>query len=198
MVFNRACAGHDDDRAGCDLGAAVIGGVLDRMRAGGSRRTVDHLADFAGRILRRRADRAGHGARGVERAICRRLKGEGAGRSLGGGLDCRGKLAAVEQDIGVVLAERQRNVGRLGNRDGEFLRAGVLVAVDGRLSGDGDLAAALDGEGDAGAGGLVQRADAGVADRPGDGVIRGSDVGILAVEVLLRGGREGDRVADLD
>ena len=198
MVFNRVCAGHDGDRAGRDLRAAVIGGVPDRMRAGGSRRTVDHPADFAGRILGRRADRAGHSACGIERAVGRGLKGKSAGCDLRGGLDCRGKLAAVELDVGFVLAERHIDGVRIGNRDGEFLRAGVLVAVDGRLSGDGDLAAALDGEGDAGAGGLVQRADAGVADRPGDGVIRGSDVGILAVEVLLRGGREGDRVADLD
>lgn len=96
------------------------------MRAGGSRRTIDHLADFAGGILDRRADRAGHGARGIERAVGRGFKGKGAGSGLGGGLDCRGKLAAVEQDIGVVLAERQADSVRLGDSDGELHFGSIL------------------------------------------------------------------------
>ena len=201
VVFNRACAGHDDDRAGCDLGAAVIGGVLDGVRAGGSRRTVDHLADFAGRILGRRADRAGHGARGIERAVGRGLKGKGAGRDLRGGLDCRGKLAAVEQDIGVVLAERQRNVGRLGNRDGEHLFSGILLRADGRLSLDGDLTASLGRRGDGGA--AVGADFAGkldnilVARGPCDRIGLAGHVGQLSVDILLRHAGDGERLAGL-
>ena len=171
------------------------------MRAGGSRRTVDHLADFAGRVLRRRADRAGHGARGVERAICRRLKGEGAGRSLGCALNCRGDLAAVEQDIGVVLAERQRNVGRLGNRDGEHLFSGILLRADGRLSLDGDLTASLGRRGDGGA--AVGADFAGkldnilVARGPCDRIGLAGHIGQLSVDILLRHAGDGERLAGL-
>ena len=201
VVFNRACAGHDDDRAGCDLGAAVIGSVPDGVRAGGSRRTVDHLADFAGRILGRRADRAGHGARGIERTVGRGLKGKGAGRSLGCALNCRGDLAAVEQDIGVVLAERQRNVGRLGNRDGEHLFSGILLRADGRLSLDGDLTASLGRRGDGGA--AVGADFAGkldnilVARGPCDRIGLAGHVGQLSVDILLRHAGDGERLAGL-
>ena len=199
MVFDRACAGHDIDRAGRDLGAAVIGGVPDGVRAGGSRRTVDHLADFAGRILGRRADRAGHGARGIERAVGRGLKGKGAGSGLGGGLDRRGELAAVELDIGVVLAERQADSVRLGDSDGELHFGSILFRADRRFSLDGDLTAGLGRRGDRGA--AVGAGLAGelnnvlVARGPCDRVGLAGHIGQLAAHILLRRAGDGERPA---
>ena len=199
MVFDRACAGHDIDRAGRDLGAAVIGGVPDGVRAGGSRRTVDHLADFAGGILGRRADRAGHGARGIERAVGRGLKGKGAGRDLRGGLDCRGKLAAVEQDVGFVLAERQADSVRLGDSDGELHFGSILFRADRRFSLDGDLTACLGRRGDGGA--AVGAGFAGklnnvlVTRGPCDRVGLAGHIGQLAAHILLRRAGDGERPA---
>ena len=199
VVFDRACAGHDIDRAGRDLGAAVIGGVPNGMRAGGSRRTVDHLADFAGRILGRRADRAGHGARGIERAVGRGLKGKGAGRDLRGGLDCRGELAAVELDIGVVLAERQADSVRLGDSDGELHFGSILFRADRRFSLDGDLTACLGRRGDGGAavgaGFAGKLDDVLVARGPCDRIGLAGHIGQLAAHILLRRAGDGERPA---
>ena len=199
MVFDRACAGHDIDRAGRDLGAAVIGGVPDGMRAGGSRRTVDHLADFADGILGRRADRAGHGARGIERAVGRGFKGKGAGSGLGSGLDCRGKLAAVELDVGFVLAECHADSVRLGDSDGELHFGSILFRADRRFSLDGDLTAGLGRRGDRGAAvgaGLAGKLNnALVARGPCDRIGLAGHIGQLAAHILLRRAGDGERPA---
>ena len=169
------------------------------MRAGGSRRTVDHLADFAGRILGRRADRAGHGARGIERAVGRGLKGKGAGSGLGGGLDCCGKLAAVELDVGFVLAERHIDGVRIGDSDGELHFGSILFRADRRFSLDGDLTAGLGRRGDRGA--TVGAGLAGklnnvlVARGPCDRVGLAGHIGQLAAHILLRRAGDGERPA---
>ena len=169
------------------------------MRAGGSRRTVDHLADFAGRILGRRADRAGHGVRGVERAVGRRLKGEGAGGGLGSGLDCCGKLAAVELDVGFVLSERQADGFGLRDSDGELHFGSILFRANRRFSLDGDLTAGFGRRGDGGAAvgaGLAGKLDnILVARGPCDRIGLAGHVGQLAAHILLRRAGDGERLA---
>ena len=200
MVGNGTGVRHDDELAGRDLAAGAVGRVVDGVAARAARRLERHAADVAGRILVARRDGAGQGAGGIDRAGRRQREGEGAGRGARGLLDRVGELAAVEHDVARILFEHQPYILRRGNGDGDLLRAGVLVAVDGGLCRDRRGAAGLGGQRHGGAGAAVQRDHvAAFRYRPADGIgLAGHiGVGLSGRVILLRDCIQRDRIARL-
>ena len=201
MVGNGTGVRHDDELAGRDLAAGAVGRVVDGVAARAARRLERHAADVAGRILVARRDGAGQGAGGIDRAGRRQREGEGAGRGARGLLDRVGELAAVEHDVRRILFQRQPYILRRGDGDGDLLRAGVLVAVNGGLCRDRRGAAGLGGQRHGGAGAAVQRDHvAAFRYRPADGIgLAGHiGVGLSGRVVLLRDRIQRDRIARLD
>ena len=201
MVGNGTGVRHDDELAGRDLAAGAVGRVIDGVAARAARRLERHAADVAGRILVARRDGAGQGAGGIDRAGRRQREGEGAGRGARGLLDRVGELAAVEHDVARILLEHQLHILRRGDGDGDLLRAGVLVAVDGGLCRDRRGAAGLGGQRHGGAGAAVQRNHvAAFRYRPADGIgLAGHiGVGLSGRVILLRDRIQRDRIARLD
>ena len=200
MVGNGTGVRHDDELAGRDLAAGAVGRVVDGVAARAARRLERHAADVAGRILVARRDGAGQGAGGIDRAGRRQREGEGAGRGARGLLDRVGELAAVEHDVARILLEHQLHILRCGDGDGDLLRAGVLVAVDGGLCRDRRGAAGLGGQRHGRAGAAVQRDHvAAFRYRPADGVgLAGHiGVGLSGRVILLRDCIQRDRIARL-
>ena len=201
MVGNGTGVRHDDELAGRDLAAGAVGRVVDGVAARAARRLERHAADVAGRILVARRDGAGQGAGGIDRAGRRQREGEGAGRGARRLPDRVGELAAVEHDVACILFEHQPYILRRGNGDGDLLRAGVLVSVNGGLCRDRRGAAGLGGQRHGGAGAAVQRDHvAAFRYRPADGIgLAGHiGVGLSGRVVLLRDRIQRDRIARLD
>ena len=200
MVGNGTGVRHDDELAGRDLAAGAVGRVVDGVAARAARRLERHAADVAGRILVARRDGAGQGAGGIDRAGRRQREGEGAGRGARGLLDRVRELATVEHDVARILLEHQLHILRCGDGDGDLLRAGVLVAVNGGLCRDRRGAAGLGGQRHGGAGAAVQRDHvAAFRYRPADGVgLAGHiGVGLSGRVILLRDCIQRDRIARL-